>query len=788
MICNDTSNPQTLRSQDPVAAVMSRLAAGSGSADLELLAFAVAEALPGLPGVRHVAVAVDSDRAFLLDGNWTRQQENCLVVDGQQHPHWVSLPGGWNPLVMAVREGAGAVVQGHGDIPGGTPWSLMPNPDQGAWFMVPVEVVGHTVAVVIMETTPGWDAEQTAAVGEHLAAVGRALNVVTRLWASHVSLTSELAQARGEKQSLTRLNRLQGRFVAMASHEFKTPLTSITAYTDVLRTELTDEQFPHAREFLDVIKTESDRLLRMVNRILDFTRMEYGAQLMNRRPQELEPLVVETVKGLQPAIVDKGLTVEILTDDDLPLADVDADLIRQVLVNLVGNAVKYTPREGEITITISELESSVSVSVADNGPGIPAADIQRVFREFYRADGKTAKEEGTGLGLTIARHIVNLHGGHIEVQRRQSGGSDFRFMVPKETGAVEKLPLALGPKVDPAEARSLVDEMLRLVAELTGSRAVAILLRDGQGALTPAGAMGWSADSCIVRPVIENEGWTRFLQAGQAVSDPSHIGRDLSWCAEVHDCNQQMYAPLGSGDSTLGVIITGRRRENGHYDKADLVQLTILADVAKAALLGMSTSVGRTAEAVQLLLKIRRTGVPTSTPEALDLLAKLARRLGVGETGARRIQYAAALHDAGMARVEDEIVLGDTTLNVDERDEVERHVEQGVDLMAPLLPDDATTDIMRHHHEKFDGTGYPTGLKGQEIPLGARLLAVIDAWFSLTRQRPFRDGMSPVAALAEITSHTGTQFDPQVVREFKAVLVNENLLGGSPQKTGPNVN
>ncbi len=241
-----------------------------------------------------------------------------------------------------------------------------------------------------------------------------------------------------------------------------------------------------------------------------------------------------------------------------------------------------------------------------------------------------------------------------------------------------------------------------------------------------------------------------------------------------------MFAPLGSGESTLGVIVTGRRREKGSFAEVDLVQLTILADVAKAALHGMDTSVGRAVEAVRLLLKIRRTGVPTSTPEALDLLAQLARRLGVGETGTRRIQYAAALHDAGMARVEDEIVLGGSELNEDERDEVERHVEQGVELMAPLLPDEATADIIRHHHEKFDGTGYPAGLKGQEIPLGARLLAVIDAWFSLTRVRPFRDGLEPAAAMAEISSHMGTQFDPQAVREFQAVLTSRGTLEGTP--------
>ncbi len=787
MICTDTADKKMFHGQDPVSAMMSRLATGDGPPDLELLACAVADALPSLRQAQHLAIAIDPDRAAILDGNWTRRQNNCLIVGTDQPQRWAGLPSGWNSLVTTAHDQGGEVVQGQGTVPGGSPWTVLPGPDTGTWFLLPVTVLGLTVAVVLVETEPHATAADLQKAKAQLTAMGQALTVVTDLWARTISLTAELSQSRGEREAMSRLNRLQGRFVAMASHEFKTPLTSITAYTDVLRTQLTDDEFPHAWEFLDVIKTEADRLLRMVNRILDFTRMEYGAEMMTREPTALAPLVDDTVRGLRPAIEDKNLRVEVHSAANVPRAEINADLIRQVLVNLIGNAVKFTPREGSITVSIEETESAVAVSVADDGPGIAAKDVRRVFREFYRADGTTEREEGTGLGLTIARHIVNLHGGHIEVRRHESGGADFRFLVPKETGAADSLPLEMGSQASPTEVRSLVDELLRLIAELTGSRAVAVLLRDGNGALVPAGAMGWDTAACEVRPIIENVGWTRFMQAGRAVTDPNTISRDLNWCPDNPGGNQHMFAPLGAGDSTLGVVITGRRREKGNYSEADLAQLTILADVTKAALHGMNTSVGRTVEAVRLLLKIRRTGVPTSTPEALDLLARLARRLGVGETGTRRMQYAAALHDAGMARVEDEIVLGGSALDLDERDEVERHVEQGVDLMGPLLPDEATTDIIRHHHEKFDGTGYPSGLMANEIPLGARLLAVIDAWFSLTRDRSFREGLLPAAALNEIQSHVNTQFDPQVVQEFQAVLESVGILNGTPHtETVPN--
>jgi HD-GYP domain-containing protein (c-di-GMP phosphodiesterase class II) len=103
-------------------------------------------------------------------------------------------------------------------------------------------------------------------------------------------------------------------------------------------------------------------------------------------------------------------------------------------------------------------------------------------------------------------------------------------------------------------------------------------------------------------------------------------------------------------------------------------------------------------------------------------------------------------------------------------------VDQVVDLLGPLLPDTDIEKIIRHHHERFDGTGYPDGLSGEEIPLGSRLMAVIDTWFSLTSPRPFRAGLSPEAALTEIIAHAGTQFDGRIVTELTEVLQNEGVL------------
>ncbi|MBM4131061.1 HD domain-containing protein, partial [bacterium] len=423
---------------------------------------------------------------------------------------------------------------------------------------------------------------------------------------------------------------------------------------------------------------------------------------------------------------------------------------------------KFTPEGGHVRLVLAEEGSSVAVSVLDDGPGIPSEDIRRIFREFYRADGAAALAEGTGLGLSIARHIVQLHGGHIEARRRPEGGSEFRFLVPKEMGQLAALPSVKGLQTSAEKASQIISTVLRTVAELTDSLAVTLLLGDGNGALVPVGSLGRRDDGRRQQPVILTEAWRRFLLDGRAQPEPVAIIGDLDQ-VPGQDPGGRLYCPLAHEDEPVGLLITGRHAAEAGYGEAEQQQLEVLARIIATALRNLEGNESRVLEALQVLLHTRRTGIPTSTPEALHLIARLAGALGVRSQECRRLLYAATLHDAGMARVGDEIVLGAAPLSWDERDEIERHVEQGCELVGPLLPDPAVRGLIRHHHERMDGNGYPDGLVGGDIPLGARILAVADAWFSLTKDRPFRAGLPPSPALAEIRAHAGTQFDPRVV-------------------------
>ncbi len=737
--------------------VMSDLHAGSGKPDLQALAHSVVEAFASYDHIEAVSFAVNPMATPLLDAGWKRHNHH-LLVGGRKYEsiRWTALLETW-PTIPSHS----SLEWGTGSPPVESSLGVVTHPLSSGkapcdWARIEIMANGQSAMLVTLvfvgslASHPEW--------GQELLQTQQGLQMVSELWVTVTALDGGLQQLNTEKQALTRLNRLQGRFVGMASHEFKTPLTSITAYADALLGIVDDQDIPHATEFLGVIRTEAGRLLRMVNRILDFSRMEYGARLLGGTPHDLAPLVEEIIRTLQPSIVAKKLSCVLELGELIPRANVDPDLIRQVLVNLIGNAVKFTPEGGGITVTLAEAESTVEVRIADTGPGIPQHDIHRIFREFYRSRETASHQEGTGLGLTIVRHIINLHGGHVEARQRYGGGSVFTFRVPKEVHELGALPDLYTSRVQEVDARRLMGIMLQVVAEMAGAKTITLLMLDSDNTLVPVAGLG-------------------------AIS-------------KGHD-KTALEVPLVAGETTMGCLMMEHSTKGQKFGAGELEQIGILSLVAANALLvleaaasgldGLSPTdqVTKTVEALRTLLQIRRVGVPTAAVEAIHLLGALAREMDLPVSEIRDIQYAAALHDAGMARVEDEILLGETELSFDERDEVDRHVEQGVDLMSPLLPNARVAQVIRHHHERFDGSGYPDGLKGEEIPLGSRLMAVIDAWFSLTRGRSFRQGLPAEEALKEIHDNAGCQFDDQVVNAFERILTGEECLTDIPMPTGP---
>lgn len=232
-------------------------------------------------------------------------------------------------------------------------------------------------------------------------------------------------------QDLTRVRRLETvrrDFISNVSHELRTPLASLKALTETLRDGALEDP-EAARRFLARIETEVDALTQMAQELLELTRIESGQAPLERTAVPPARLLETAAERMRAQAERAGLTLHVEAAADLPPARADATRLEQVLVNLIHNAIKFTPPGGEVHLSAAVEGAFVRFSVRDTGVGIPADDLERVFERFYKAD-RARSGGGTGLGLSISRRIVEAHGGRIWAESKEGRGSTFHFVIP----------------------------------------------------------------------------------------------------------------------------------------------------------------------------------------------------------------------------------------------------------------------------------------------------------------------------------------------------------------------
>jgi two-component system phosphate regulon sensor histidine kinase PhoR len=225
--------------------------------------------------------------------------------------------------------------------------------------------------------------------------------------------------------------RLQTDFVNKVSHDLRTPLTSIRMFVETLQMGRLANDPARQREALEIISDEVARLSALINRLLDWARMESGRRTYRFETCELGPLVDRALAALEPLLLHAPAEIRRELPAGLPRVHVDPDALEDVLVNLLTNAYKYTGPEKEITVSARAEGGAVHVTVADNGPGIDAPDQKRIFDKFYRAkDPLDRTIEGSGLGLAMVKHIVKAHGGRVSVASARGEGAAFTVTLP----------------------------------------------------------------------------------------------------------------------------------------------------------------------------------------------------------------------------------------------------------------------------------------------------------------------------------------------------------------------
>lgn len=266
----------------------------------------------------------------------------------------------------------------------------------------------------------------------HVIATG--IDITNRKEAEN-NLQEAVKKLEEANKSLKKLDELKSGFISAASHELKTPLTSIKGYVEIVLNEEAGGLNPEQKEYLQYVKESTDRLHRLLKELLDISKIESGQARMRREPIDLKSMLKEEVALFKPLAQEKEISLSMDAEIDLKDISCDPDKIREVFDNLISNAIKYTENKGTVRVCAKNVKTGVEISVEDTGIGIRPDDLPRVFEPFHHIEknGIAVTEESTGLGLTLVKKIVEAHGGNVEVQSDEGRGTVFTVTLPPYT-------------------------------------------------------------------------------------------------------------------------------------------------------------------------------------------------------------------------------------------------------------------------------------------------------------------------------------------------------------------
>jgi signal transduction histidine kinase len=341
--------------------------------------------------------------------------DDLIAAIGQQHSDFSEAVG----RMVEIR--APVQVADLADEPLTATTDIMLKAGFRARLIVPlVGAQGAVGALVVRRRVPGEFPKSTIELLQTFAAQ-------SVLAIENANLFHELEKKSVELQLASRH---KSQFLANMSHELRTPLNAILGYTELIVDKIYGEIPPKALTTLERVQANGKHLLGLINDVLDLSKIEAGQINLTLTDYSVKDIVYNVYSAVESLANNKKISLKVDIAPELPQARGDERRLTQVLFNLVGNAIKFTD-DGEVAIKASSSNGSVTVAVHDTGPGISAADQEKIFEEFQQADSSTTKEKGgTGLGLAIAKRIVEMHGGRLWVESQLGQGATFSFMVP----------------------------------------------------------------------------------------------------------------------------------------------------------------------------------------------------------------------------------------------------------------------------------------------------------------------------------------------------------------------
>ncbi len=575
-------------------------------------------------------------------------------------------------------------------------------------------------------------------------------------------------------------NELKNNFVANVSHELRTPLTSIKAYSEALLHGRGKMEAEAEREFLQVIHHESEKLTGIVNNLLDLERMEREQVTFNRHQADL----VALVRGLEGAARNqaeaKNIDFSVHLDRDEILLGVDADLVRQLIRHLIDNAFKFTPSGGKVHLSVMDGVSSVRIVVEDNGIGVPDNKMSYIFDRFYQVDGSSTREHGgQGIGLAICRDIVARHGGRIWGERVQPRGVRFNALLPRRDEIIRR-GTDNGRHTIFGDVPEFAEKLIHWVGELMRVRIVSLMVPDQGGEhLVIEAAMG--LEDAVVQDtrLQRGEGIAgRVWKEGEAilVEDIAVDERSLTDASRPrYETGSFLSAPVRCDDEVVGVVNVNNRLDGQPFTERDKLLLDVLS-ARLGLILARVTEQQRgnrefadLSQALRKSVAIRRARHDELAEVCHEICIATAQRMHLQHEDLGGLAFALQTYDLGLSGIPDDILHKTPPLEPEEWEIIQQHVHLSLEMIKSLDAPAQVHDMVLYHHEQYDGTGYPEGLAGDDIPLGSRLMSLADSLTAMLQGRPYKRAVSLDTALTEIEQRAGNQFCPRCV----AIYVDE---------------
>jgi response regulator RpfG family c-di-GMP phosphodiesterase/signal transduction histidine kinase len=637
---------------------------------------------------------------------------------------------------------------------------------------------------------------------------------------SRMQLEETTAQLQESNVKLKSLDELKTQFFANVNHELRTPLTLVLAPLKAIIEGRMGRLSPVLKDALETMQRNGYKLLKLINNLLDLSKIEEGKTRLKLKSLNLVEFISPLLASIKPLADQKQLRLYFQHPPHPVDLIVDPDQFEKVVFNLLSNALKFTHKGGKVTLYIEDKDRTVTLTVEDTGIGIPENMLGTIFDRFSQVDGsKSRAQEGTGIGLALAREIVLLHKGSIRAESEIGRGS--RFIVEMHKGddhfdeetvdrRQEDLPIGLRRRLTDTEeprVQDIVTDSRRLqlvdlekvdiesgrVDEAKIHDAVILCIDDNPEVLKLMKML--LADEFDLELTTSAEKGLKFVREKNpdlVLCDVMMPGMDgHAFCRAVKSDESLKHIPIILVTARTGAEMLNEGIEAGADDyiskpfdstelKARIRALLRIRQVESELALVNRNLKARTSDLVdqQRSLFLSTVKSLVSAIDAKDeytrhhstrvteFTLKIAAKMGFSEKELGDLELASLLHDVGKIAVPESVLNKPGKLTDAEFMLIKEHPARGEAILRPVIELKEMARVVRAHHERYDGSGYPDKLKGREIPLGARIMAIADTYDSITSERPYRKAASHRYAVKEIISCSGTQFDPEVVEHF----------------------